>query len=355
MSETVGLGAADADSRWLNIRRHQAVLMIVGLAMAGDWLVRAPNLSVEGVVALVLCIAALPMYDGMTGAEWLRVSAGFLCRSHWCTFEARRIERGIVISAGSEARFCAFALQHRGRLDLSSRDIDHANALLRLADGLATGDRARHFSLHTSVREHATSTFLVLPTDVHPPEGWREDNPGVLGLAGSLVLDAPSSLFERWRYVRDTQGLARVVRIRDFSAAPEGRALLGEIQCSDGSLDVALHVDVVATSRAHRVAARAVHRGGSDDATSQAAGFRRSARSGRTLERLRQREALVASGRALLRIGVYVVVRAKTIDELHTSVAAFCRTAHESGLRCERGIGQQARWYRNQLPGELHR
>lgn len=355
MSEIVGLGATDADSRWINIRRHQAVLAIAGVVTVGDWLVRPTSLLIEGAAGLALLFAALPFYDGLTGAEWLRVVVGFVLRSRWFTVEARHVEHGVALAACGEIQFCAYALQHRGRLDLSGRDVEHANALLRFADGLATGDRDQHFSVHILIRESATTTFLALPTDAQAPEGWREHNEGALELAGLEELGAPSSLLERWRYVRDSQGLARIVRIRDFSAAPEGRPLLDDIQSFHTSLDVALHVDVVASVRAHRVAARAVHRGGSDDATSQAAGFRRSARSGRTLERLRQREVLVAGGRALLRVGVYVVVRAESIDELHKRVTALIRKAHESGLRCEHGIGQQAQWYRNQLPGGLHR
>lgn len=355
MGHGLGLGAGDAESRWIGIRRHQAVLGVTGFAVAGDWLVRATSIPIEGVLGLVLCLAALPMYDAITGAQWLRAAAAFLFRSHWFSVDARPCDGAIAMFAGGEGRYRAFVLQHRGRLDLSGRDSDLATSLLRFADGLASGDRSRHFSLHTSVRAHATTTFLALPPDVHAPDGWREDNIGTLESSGLFALETPSSLLERWRYVRDRRGLARVVRIRDFSAAPEGRPLLEEIQATNGSRDVALHVDVVASIRAHRVAARAVHRGGSDDATSLAAGFRRSARSGRTLERLRQREVFVASGRALLRIGVYVVIRAQNIDELRTNLKAFYQVANESGLRCERGLGQQARWYRNQLPGGTYR
>lgn len=355
MNEVVGLGVADADSRWINIRRHQAVLSISGLVVAGDWTVRATSPPIEGIVGIALLVAALPLYDTLTGAEWLHTLVGFLCRSHWFVIEARRAELGISICSSGDARFRAYALRHRGRLDLSGRDVDHAYALIRFADGLATGDRVQHFSLHTVAREQVSTTFLVLPPDAHAPEGWLEENAKVFDAVGALDPTAPSVMLERWGYVRDTHELAKVVRIRDFTAAPEGRALLEEIQGFDGSLDVVLHVDVMASTRANRVAARAVHRGGSDDATSQAAGFRRSARSGRVLERVRQRESQVASGRALLRIGVYCVIRAQNIDELHARLTAFYRIARDAGLRCERGNGVQARWYRSYLPGGLQR
>jgi hypothetical protein len=112
-----------------------------------------------------------------------------------------------------------------------------------------------------------------------------------------------------------------------------------------------VHVDVVAGVRAHRLAARAVHRVRSDDATSSAAGFRRSARSSRSFERLAQREVLVASGRALMSIGVFVVVGGTSLEELDRRSAAVWRRAHDGGLRLERGRARQYEWYRAQLPG----
>jgi hypothetical protein len=90
-------------------------------------------------------------------------------------------------------------------------------------------------------------------------------------------------MLERWAYVRISDQLIRVLRIRDFSSVPDGHALLERIQFASSWLDVSLHVEVVAGVKAQRVAARAVHRMGSDDVATQAAGFRRTARSSRTL------------------------------------------------------------------------
>ncbi len=145
----------------------------------------------------------------------------------------------------------------------------------------------------------------------------------------------------------------RVLRVRDFSAAPDGHALLERLQFASSTLDVVVHVDVVGGARAHRLAARAVHRVGSDDVTSSAAGFRRTAQSARALERLRQRESLVVEGAALLRVAVFVVVRASVTRSRapRRDVKAVTRTALEAGLRCELGFGRQALWYCAQLPG----
>jgi hypothetical protein len=94
-----------------------------------------------------------------------------------------------------------------------------------------------------------------------------------------------------------------------------------------------------------------VHRTGTDDAASASVGFRHTARAQRALQRLTQREILVAGGRALLRIGVYVCVRAPSQRQLNSSVSEVLRRAHEAGLRCERGLGRQAIWFCHQLPG----
>jgi hypothetical protein len=69
------------------------------------------------------------------------------------------------------------------------------------------------------------------------------------------------------------------------------------------------------------------------------------------LERLRQRESLVVEGTALMRIAVFVVIRATSLAQLRRDVKAVIRCAFESGLRCEVGFGRQAPWYCAQLPG----
>jgi hypothetical protein len=64
-----------------------------------------------------------------------------------------------------------------------------------------------------------------------------------------------------------------------------------------------------------------------------------------------QRERYVASGRALLRVAVYVLVRADSLDELQRRGDQVWRHAHDAGLRLDRGRGLQAAWYRSSLPG----
>jgi hypothetical protein len=351
MSELLELGVADAEDRWIGVRRHQAVLAIVGLGFVGDWATRSNGHPFEVLFGVALLAGAVPMHDGLTGGELLSVATRFLARSSWTTVAISSTNGGVSLSAGGEVRFRVCELQHRGRLDLSGQDLVESDLMATLVDGLATGERTQHISVHTCSRLDGVTTLLALPVDVNPPEGWKFDDSLAAVAVGSPRFDSPMTILERWRYVRVPTGVIGTLRVHDFSAAPPGRSMLEQIQFAWPSLDVALHIDVVGGSRANRLAARAVHRVGSDDATSQAAGFRRSARSVQSLERLRQRESLIVDGRSLLRISVYLVVRANDLDELRRAMAGVMRCASQAGLRCERGFGRQASWHRYQLPG----
>jgi len=195
-----------------------------------------------------------------------------------------------------------------------------------------------------------STTLLSLPPDVDPPEEW-DATIDLTSHVADVGRNHSSWYLERWRYLRSSRGVLSVMRIRDFSGATAGVGFLDRVQFACEDLDVAVHVDVVGARRGERLSARAVHRQGSDHASSQAAGFRRTARSVRVFERTRQREALVADGRALMRIGVFLVVRASTVEELRGRVELVRRRAGDAGLRCERGVGRQARWFSLQLPG----
>jgi hypothetical protein len=255
-----------------------------------------------------------------------------------------------TLSARGEVAVRSYELLHRGRLDLSGRDQQNALALAEFVDALATSNDTWHFSQHVSSTPTGVTTLLAVPTGVIPPPNWRENDDLVRDVSGRGDRGA-EWLLERWSYLRDERGVARVLRVRDFSSAPEGQALLERMQFATTSLEVVVHADVVAGARAHRLAARAVHRAGSDDATSQAAGFRRTAQSVRSIDRLRQRESLVVEGAALLRIAVFIVIRANSLEDLRRDVKAVTRTSAESGLCCEPGFGRQAPWYCAQLAG----
>lgn len=350
MSELLGLGVSDGESRWIGIRRHQAALAIVGVGLVGEWITQVHGAPTELLAGISLLSCALPTSDGLTVGERLRIGVEFVARSRWTSIQATKTSDALAIVARGDTTARGFELVHRGRLDLAGRDQLNATALADFADALATSKDTRHFSVHVRSSPSAVATLLVVPTDVSAPSGWTENRTATLE-ATSDGGEGAAWLLERWAYVRTANEVVRVLRVRDFSAVPDGHALLERLQFASPWLDVAVHVDVMGGVRANRLAARAVHRVGSDDATSQSAGFRRTAQSTRTLERLRQRESLVVDGAALVRIAVFVVIRAASLQQLRRDVKAVTRSAFESGLRCEAGFGRQASWYCAQLPG----
>jgi hypothetical protein len=351
MSELLGLGVADGESRWIGVRRHQAALAIAGVGLVGEWLTQVHGASFELVTGVAFLTGAVPTKDGLTVGERIRIALDFTFRPRWTSIRVTLKDGVTTLSARGEAMVRGFELQHHGRLDLSGRDQLNALALAEFADSLSTSDDIRHFSQHVCSTPEGVTTLLALPLDVSPPPSWIEN----LTLVRTVTRNRPTLgavwMLERWAYLRDHRGVIRVLRVRDFTSASDDHALLERLQFASSSLDVVIHFDVVGGARANRLAARAVHRVGSDDVTSRAAGFRRTAQSTRALERLRQRESLVVEGSALMRIAVFIVIRADSLRQLRRDVKAVTRSAVESGLRCEPGFGRQALWYCAQLPG----
>ncbi len=352
MTERMALGAPDAESRWIGIRRHQAVLVVIGTGLVGDWLTRSGGRPLELAGGLVTLAAALPTPDGVTVFELAMIGFGFLARRRWTRVGVHVDESGARVRGRGDAVVHGYELAHRGRLDLSGTDMVLVDALAALADGLSTAQGTRHFSIHVRVEIDETTTVLALPPGTEAPDGWhRHDD-----VVGEILDGARTGWtwrLEAWRHLRDTRGVLQVLRVEDFSGAPADRGVLERLQHASSWSEMALHVEVIGGPRAHRVASRAVHGTGSDVAASSSVGFRRTARTTRAMARLNQREALVASGRALLRLGVYVVVRAPSTGRLKESVGDFERSARAAGLRCRRGGGRQAAWYCQQLPGGL--
>jgi hypothetical protein len=350
MSNVLGLGDSDAEARWIGIRRHQGLLVVVGFGLVSAWVMGSTSPPAELVAGVLLLLTAVPMSDGRTVGEVIVVMGRYIVRSRWRYMTIREFGDDVILWAPSDVVFRAYELDHRGRLDLSGRDVSVAASLTALVDAVSAGSENQHVSQHVLTRHGITSTMLALPTEAPAPDGWRLRNS--LAVDAVRVGDASSlRLFERFTYVRLPDQLVRVYRVRDFSSVPESRSLLEQILRAPVDLDLSVHADVVAGAKAHRLVARAVHRVRSDEVTSSAAGFRRSARSSRSFERLAEREVLVASGRSLLRLGVFVVVSAGSLEELQRCATIVWRRAHDSGLRLERGRGNQYEWFRAQLPG----
>lgn len=350
MSERITLGEADADPRWLGVRRHRALLVAGGAALSCDWVMSAHRPVIELVAGVLLMAGALPVGDGATLGESALVAARYAARSHWFEYAARELGEDVVLWSRGEVALRGYELVHRGRLDLSGRDVSLAEDLAALADAASAARSRQHFSQHVLGRDGGAATLLALPGEVPAPEGWRL-NASLTREAIGVGEGTTARLLERFTYLRTPHGLARVYRVRDFSSVPQARGLLEATLRAPVVFDLALHVEVVEGARAQRLAARAVHRVHSDDVTSSAAGFRRTARSSRNYQRLAQREALVASGRSLVRVAVFLVVRAPSYAELERRSALVWRSAHDAGLRLERGRARQLAWYLAQLPG----
>ena len=83
MSDHVGLGEADANARWIGIRRHQAALVIVGIGLVGSWVMSARAPLFEIVAGVALLIAAAPAFDSLTMGEVAVVFVRYCARSRW--------------------------------------------------------------------------------------------------------------------------------------------------------------------------------------------------------------------------------------------------------------------------------
>jgi hypothetical protein len=317
-SEATELGEADVATRWFGVLRHQGLLVVAATALALVAMVgSAPSLfAVAGV-----CVAlALPGPGGATGAEWVAVAVAYRTRP--------RVRR---VVAGPPT---AWRLEHRGRLDLAGRDLELAGQMGRHLESLALAGGA---DLCWRLRGGPNGgTWLVRDDDVAPDAGW-------------VVAPAPPEwvtglVLERWDHLRGAFGVAALVRVRDLSSVPPGRAALAALQRVDESVEVVVRLEILGVDRAARVARRATHRARSDALSARRVGFARSARALRADARQGAREAAVASGRALCRVGVYCVARAASLRELDERVADLISAAARGGLRLERGRGRQAPW-----------
>lgn len=349
MSEPVGLGESDAEPRWVGLRRHQAVAVVLGIVLAGGAALHSWS-PVPLTLGLALGAAAIVVGDGRTVGEHVAVALAYATRRHWRVVAAIELGDEVALWADGDVAFRTFSLEHRGRLDLSGRDAADARALAALVDAASAARGGQHLSWHVARGDEETATVLALPVAVAPPERWRPDLGPLPRLVGIDDGSLSASFLERFSYLRGPGHVRRVFRVADFSAVSRSALLEGLLRSREPA-DVVVHVDVVGAQRSHRLAARAVHRVGSDAQATRAFGFRRSARSVRAHERMAQREELVAAGRALVRVAVFVVVRAPTLSELRRRSAAVWREAHDGGLRLERGRGRQASWFRAQLPG----
>ena len=346
MSERVRLGDADAPARLLGLDRLQLGLLGLGTGVLTDALLRT-HIVLEVGLGVAVLAAALPTGERHSVAGRVGLALAFVMRAHVVSVVLERGDPPVVHSVTS-APARGYALLHRGRLDLSGADLELARGFAQTLDALATSPGGGHASLHVW-REGVDVATLLCLGEGHAPEGWRRDDDLLARVVGVGLADH-LWLLERLTYVRTTDGVCRVLRVRDYSAA--ATPLLAGLQ-RRGATTLSLHADVIEDARARRRVERLSHAAASNGAAAGALGFRETSRARRRLARTLEREARVAEGRALVRLAVYVTVRAARLEELDAAVAAVVRTARECGLVLDRGAGCQARWYSQSLPGGL--
>ena len=344
MSEGVRLGDADAPARILGLDRLQLVLLALGAAVLADALLRTHLVVLVG-LGVALLAAALPVGERVSVAERLGLALAYAVRPHVTPVV---VERGnpCVVHALASATTRGYALRHRGRLDLSGADLELARRVAQSLDALATAPGGRHASLHVVRDDDDVATLLCLGG--RAPEGWTRDD-ALLARVSGVGLADHLWLLERLSYLRTTDGVCRVLRVRDYSAATV--PLLAGLQRRRATTTVSLHLDVLDEARARRRVERLSHAATSNGAAASSWGFRETSRARRRVARTLEREARVAEGRALVRLAVFVTVRAARLEDLDDAVAGTVRAARECGLVLDRGLGRQAHWYCQSLPG----
>jgi len=348
MSEIFQIGTSDAESRWIGIRKHQAVLLLLGVLITGDWCLRTSATLVELCVGLFLLACAPQSSDGLTNGEWIFLGATYLLRTKWSRVQLSFKKDICELQSKGVTTFCGYSLEHRGRLDLSGDDRALTSQLKEITSSLALRGVKSHVSLHVLCDVEENQTLLCVPVDTHVSSSWRATTSLVALLIGPT---SSVDVLERWGYTRTKESLVRILRITDFSQASPNYAVLERLQMSRHPLDISIHYDVLSMEKAKKISSRAVHAISSDSALSHEAGFRRTAQSDRAFKRMRQREILVAQGLPLLRCAVYVSVSAPNQRELQKRTREIISISQDAGLRCQKGLARQAAWFRYQLPG----
>lgn len=344
------LGEEDAWPRWWGVARHRLILGVVGLVLGADALLRPGPRWWEWVVAAGTVGGAVPVSGATSLGQWCATQVRYFLRRRiqWISLECD--DDALVVDVHGVQRVWCYEFVHRGRLDLSQRDVILASHLSRMVESYAAGGDLVHVALHVETAEALgprARTCLSVNVAAPVPSEWRARS--TAGVPRGLSLGR-TAIIERRHYVRTPQCVLRTLRVTDFAAGRASAALetLGEY---GSGLALSLHAGVVPLSRARRLTARAVHRVGIDAQFARGAGFRWSARDQKGLDALREREEQVAQGAALCQWALYVVVSADSVPELDRRVRETCDASRAAGLRLDLGVGVQGEWFAWQLPG----
>jgi hypothetical protein len=328
------------------VARHRVVLATLVAVVAADALLRRGARPWEWVVAAGLGAAA----SGPSRRSWGHAALSevrYLLRRRVTWVGLERQGDYLRLQARGTRRLWCYDYSHRGRLDLAGRDHALAQRLSNLADSLALGGPGAHLSVHVESREGVPRTTLSVTAPSLPPSEWR---PMRTSEAPAGLRQGREPVLERRHYVRTEAGPERTIRIEGFAPGREDAALEA-LGAAGPGVSLALHAAVLPAQRARHLAARAVHRVGSDASLSRSAGFRWSARREFELDALRHREQSVAAGSALCRWALYIVVRAPTVRALEQRVDAVGAAAGAAGLRLDLGTARQGEWHVFQMPG----
>ena len=344
-STATPLADADAVARWCGLERHRVVVAALVAGLGADALVRPGASHWEWAVVLALALT-LPGRPGRSWGERLAVELRFALRRHLTRVELRRDADSLTLDLRGKRRLWCYEFTHRGRLDLSGADAVVARRLAGMAESLALSGTAAHLALHVDVGASGTRTTLSTTSPAAPPEEWR---PAPTWFGGGLAVGR-TALLERRHYLRSARGVVRTLRVDGFAPGRESSAL--EVLADAGPwLSLSLHAEVLAAAQARRRTSRAVHRVGADAGLARAAGFRWTASREFELDTLRRREQAVASGVALCRWALYLVVSAPSIATLRERVEQLDALARTAGVHLERGTARQRDWFAHQLPG----
>lgn len=344
------LGESDAWPRWWGLARHRMVLVALAPVLGADALLRPGSRWWEWLAFAVTIAGAAPGPGSSSWGQWSAIHLRFLVRRRvrWISLESDG--DALVVGARGSQRVWCYEFAHRGRLDLSQRDVVLASRLARMVESFAAGGEHTHVALHVDTGKESGAearTTLSVNVAAPTPSEWRVRSN--VGIPRSLSIGR-TAVLERRHYVRTPQCVLRTLRVSDFAA---GRAQVAlEVLGEYGSgVALSLHAGVVPISRARRLTARAVHRVGTDAEFARGAGFRWSARDQKGLDALREREDSVAQGAALCQWALYVVVSAESVRELGARVRETCDVARAAGMRLDLGVGVQGQWFTWQLPG----
>ena len=340
MTERVGLGHPDADGRWLGLARHQAGLAITGAFLGVEGIVHRSGWWLA--VGMAAAALATPLGGRSLGARASDV-ARFAARRRVVHVSVVRLAPDALVTATGAATCAPFVLRHHGRLDLTGADGVVTGAVVDALREASEDPRSRHVSVHT---EPGVGTLLAARAGSDVPPGWDRDVDALEAACG-VGPGRDGVWLERWGYLRGTSGVARVWRVDDLTAA----APWSVARLARPGVTVSLHAEALDPARAVRRAERLVHALRTEDAADDRAGRRWRARRRRDLERSREREADLAAGATLVRLGVFVVARATDLADLARRGAQVEARARRLGLGLDRGRGRQGPWLVAQLPG----